>query len=63
MRQTTLFVEGTILVRVKRGCVAVEDVVGALGNVGGCERGLHLEAVPEDAQDRLHPFLFLLRLF
>ena len=63
MPQTTLFVEGTVLIGVKRGCGAVEVVVGALGSVEGCERGPHLDVVPADAQDWLHPPLFRLRLF
>jgi len=49
-------------IRVERGCVAVADVVGALGAVGGCERGLHLEVVPEELQDGPHEILLRLSL-
>ena len=56
--------ERQVLVRVQGGRVAVEDVVRALGAVGGREGGLHLEGplVAEDAQHRADQLLLGLGL-
>jgi hypothetical protein len=40
-----------IFVGIHRGLVAIKDVVGLLGAIGGLECGLHLEGVPKRAQD------------